>query len=62
MDSLTLLQHLIDAFSCMKNKRKKSQGTHIKEIQFFQTFFKTMYNPHNLSQTIYDVTFVLKKI
>lgn len=33
---------------------------HIKEIRVFQRYFEIMYNPYQLSQTIYDATSTLK--
>lgn len=42
------------------NKKKKNQGTHIKEIQDFKNYFKVVYNPYQLSQIIYGATSTLK--
>lgn len=33
---------------------------HVKEIQGFQRYFETVYNPCQLSRTIYDATLILK--
>lgn len=38
----------------------KNRDTHIKEIQAFQWYFETVYNPCNLSRTIYDTIVTLK--
>lgn len=55
-----MVQRLTYAFSFLKNEKKKSENTHIKEIQPFQRYFKTIYNPFDICQTIYDAVVTLK--
>jgi len=44
----SLLPQLISAFDIVQNKSKKSKGTHIREIQAFQKYFQTVYDPLHL--------------
>jgi hypothetical protein len=37
----------------MQNRSKKSKGTHIREIQAFQKFFQTAYDPLHLKRTVH---------
>jgi len=48
----TLLLQLISAFDVVQNKLKKSKGTHIREIQAFQKYFQTIYDPLHLKRTV----------
>jgi len=34
------------------NKSKKRKGTHIREIQAFQKYFQTVYDPLHLKRTV----------
>lgn len=61
IDPLVMVQHLTDAFSFLQNQKKKTKGTHIKEIQVLQRYFKTLYNPCDIRRTIYDTTVSLKQ-
>jgi hypothetical protein len=47
-----LLPQLILSFNVAQNKTKKSKGTHIREIQAFQKYFQTTYDPLHLKRTI----------
>jgi len=48
----TLLPQLISAFDVVQNKLKKSKGTHTREIQVFQKYFQTVYDPLHLKRTV----------
>lgn len=57
-----MMYYLTEAFSSLKTKfKKKGGGTHIKEIQAFQRYLKTLYNTNKLSQTIFDAAHTLKE-
>ena len=47
-------QHLMVAFSLVQEHVKKGRFTHIKEIQTFQKYFETVYNPTNLHRTVFE--------
>jgi hypothetical protein len=47
-----LLPQLILAFNTVQSRTKKSKGTHIREIQAFQKYFQTAYDPLHLKRTI----------
>jgi len=51
VDPDSLLPQLMLAFN-VQRKLKKNKGTHIREIQAFQKFFQTAYNPLHLKRTI----------
>lgn len=57
-----MVQHLIDALSFLWNYKKKSRGTHLKDIQDFQHYFETIYNPCEISRSVYDATLTLHKV
>jgi len=57
----SLLSELISAFNLMQKKMKKAKGTHIREIQAFQKYFKTVYDPLHLSQTVHNAAKTLKE-
>ena len=40
---------------------KKRKGTHVAEIQAFERYFKTVYNPMNLESTISEASEILKE-
>ena len=44
----------------MQNKSKKSKGTHIREIQAFQKYFQTVYDPLYLKRTVNYATKTLR--
>jgi len=48
----SLVPQLISAFDVVQNKSKKSKGMHIREIQAFQKYFETVYDPLHLKQTV----------
>jgi len=52
MNPDSLLPQLISAFDVVQNKSKKSKVTHIREIQAFQKYFQTVYDPLHLKQTV----------
>lgn len=52
MTTTTLIQHLTNAYSSLQQKFKKGKDRHIKEIQTFQKYFETVYDPDDLSWTI----------
>ena len=52
MNPDSLLPQLISAFDIVKNKSKKSKGTHIREIQAFQKYFQTVFDPLHLKRTV----------
>lgn len=49
MDVATISQHLTGSFSYLLQKFKKGISKHIKEIQAFQKYFETVYDPNDLS-------------
>jgi len=56
-----LLSELISAFNSLQRKSKKPRGTHIREIQSFQNYFETVYDPLHLSRTVQYVAHTLKE-
>jgi len=56
----TTLPELISAFNYVQRKSKKPKGTHLREIQAFQKYFKTVYDPLHLSRTVYNAAKTLK--
>ena len=48
-----LLPQLTSTFHTLQNKDKKTRGTHIKEIQQFQRYYQTAYNPLHPRRTVY---------
>jgi len=57
----TLFFDLISAFKLLQHKKKKEKGTHIREIQAFQKYFETVYDPSQLSRTVYNAAKTLKE-
>jgi len=53
VDPDTLLPQLTSAFHIVQKHSKKKKGMHIREIQAFQIFFQTVYDPLHLSWTVY---------
>lgn len=45
----------------MQQKFNKGRAKHVKEIQAFQEYFKTMYNPNDLGQMICEEVVTLKE-
>lgn len=60
VDPDTLLPQLIIAFHVVQKKSKKNKGTHIREIQVFQNFFQTVYDPLHLERTVHYATQTLR--
>lgn len=60
IDPDTLLPELILAFHTVQKKSKKNKGTHIREIQAFQNFFQTVYDPLHLKRTVHYAAKTLK--
>jgi len=56
-----LLSELISAFTSLQKKSKKPRGTHIREIQAFQNYFETVYDPLHLSRTVQYAAQTLKE-
>lgn len=52
---LALLLHVQDTTT------KKMKGTHMLEIQPFDKYFKTIYNPRNLECTVIEASLVLEE-
>lgn len=48
-----LLPQLTSTFHTLQNKDKKTRGTHIKEIQQFQRYYQTTYDPLHPKRTVY---------
>jgi len=48
----TLLPQQISALDVVQNKSKKRKGTHTREIQAFQKYFQTVYDPLHLKRTV----------
>lgn len=48
------------AFPSPQKRTNISRGTHIREIQAFQNFFKVIYNPQKLGRTVTEAAQVLK--
>lgn len=53
-------QYLTNAFTSLLKKFNKGRLTHIKEIQTFEKYFKTIYDPNDLRWTVIEVTMTLK--
>jgi len=49
----SLLPQLISSFIIVQKPSKKKKGTHIREIEAFQKFFQTVYDPLHLRQTVH---------
>jgi hypothetical protein len=47
-----MLPQLIIAFTTVQNRTKKNKGTHIQEIQAFQKYFQTTYDPLHLKRKV----------
>ena len=54
-------KHLTKAFASVQDKTKKGTQWHIKEIQAFQKYFETFYNPTDLGRTTWDASVTLKE-
>lgn len=61
MNAAIISQHIIVAFSSLQQKFHKGRSKHIKEIQVFQKYFETVYDPNDLSRTIHEATVTLKE-
>jgi len=59
VDPNSLLPQLMLAFN-VQRKLKKNKGTHIREIQAFQKFFQTAYDPLHLKRTVHYTTQTLR--
>jgi len=55
-----LLPELISTFHYVQKKLKKPKRMHIREIQVFQKYFKTVSDPLHLSRTVYNAAKTLK--
>ena len=53
MNPDSLLPQLISSFNLVQKQLKKNKGTHIREIQAFQKFFQTVYDPLHLKRTVH---------
>ena len=53
--------HITKAFAFVQDKTKKGTHRHIKEIQAFQKYFETVYNPTNFGRTTRDASLILKE-
>jgi len=51
---------VISAFHIVHKHLKKNKCMHIQDIQAFQIFFQTVYDPLHLSQTVYYVAKTLR--
>ena len=54
-------KRLTKAFSFVQENIQKGKFTHIKEIQAFQRYFETVYDPTNISRTVFDAAKTLKE-
>ena len=52
---------LTKAFLFVQENIQKGKFTHIKEIQAFQRYFETVYDPTNISRTVFDAAKKLKE-
>lgn len=55
-----LLPQMILAFHAVQKNTKKNKGTHIREIQAFQKYFQTVYDPIHLSRTVNNAAQTLR--
>jgi len=49
----SLLPQLISTFNIVQKQSKKNKGMHIREIQVFQKFFQTVYDPLHPKRTVH---------
>ena len=60
-DSTEIKDQLTQAFSSLQDHGPKGKTTHCKEIKAFQDYFEIVYDPTQLSRTVYQASLILKE-